>query len=337
MKDIAKDLGLSVVTISKVLRNHPDIGEETRARVLKHVKERDYQPNILARSLATGRSDLIGLIVPDLIHPFFAEIAKALSLAIRPSGFSLIISSSEDDAELEAMEIRQFLARGLDALVIASTADSGKQFNRLEEHQHPYVLIDRQFDGHAANFVGINDVAAGRLATEHLFDVGCGRIAHISARGTSTGVGRLEGYKQGLARHGLPYSEEYVVSRKTVDGESRQQGADAMRSLLNQQPPPDGVFCFNDPLAIGALDAILDAGMRIPQDVAVIGCGNLHYDSALRVPLSSVDQHSSDIGQRAAEIVLSLLESKEKLETRSIVLEPALLMRASTDRHFHRG
>jgi LacI family transcriptional regulator len=107
MKDIATDLGLSVVTISKVLRNHPDISEETRARVLKRVQDLDYQPNILARSLVTGRSYLIGLIVPDLIHPFFAEIAKAISRVIRPRGYSLIISSSDEDAGLELLEIRQ--------------------------------------------------------------------------------------------------------------------------------------------------------------------------------------------------------------------------------------
>src|SRR5215469_5800764 len=120
MKDIAKDLGLSIVTISKVLRNHPDIPEETKERVLKRVKELDYQPNILARGLVTGRSYLVGLVVPDLLHPFFAELAKALSAALGSHGYSTIISSSEEDTELEAREIQQLTGRGLDALVIAS-------------------------------------------------------------------------------------------------------------------------------------------------------------------------------------------------------------------------
>src|SRR5580700_11775519 len=120
MKDIARDLGVSVVTISKVLSNHPDVGDETRERVLARVKELDYRPNLAARSLVTGRSYLIGLVVPDLLHPFFAELAKALSAAIGKHGYSTIISSSEEDPELEAREIQQLTGRRLDALVIAS-------------------------------------------------------------------------------------------------------------------------------------------------------------------------------------------------------------------------
>src|SRR5271155_3128540 len=118
MKDIAKDLGLSQATVSKVLREHPDIGEKTRQRVLERVKELDYQPNPLARSLVTGRSYLIGLIAPSLLHPFFAEVAKALSAAIRDKGYSLIVSSSEEDPELEKREIRQLVARRLDGLAV---------------------------------------------------------------------------------------------------------------------------------------------------------------------------------------------------------------------------
>ena len=120
MKDIARDLGVSVITISKVLRNHPDVGDETRERVLARVKELDYRPNLAARSLVTGRSYLVGLVVPDLLHPFFAEIAKSLSEALRASGYYLIISSSDEDPDLEEQEISQLLARRLDTVIIAS-------------------------------------------------------------------------------------------------------------------------------------------------------------------------------------------------------------------------
>src|SRR6266704_2633710 len=130
MKDIAEGLGLSVVTISKVLRNHPDIAEETRERVLERIKELDYQPNTMARSLVTGRSFLIGLIVPDLLHPFFAEIAKSLSAVLGKSGYSLIIASSDEDPEVEAREIQHLVARQLDALVIASSGSDTVAFER---------------------------------------------------------------------------------------------------------------------------------------------------------------------------------------------------------------
>jgi LacI family transcriptional regulator len=330
LKDIAKDLGLSVMTVSKVLRHHPDIGEETRKRVLRRVRELDYQPNVLARGLVTGRSYLIGLVVPDLLHPFFAEVAKALSTVVGQRGYSVIISSSEEDAELEAREIHQMVARQLDALVIASSSYETAAFERMDRQGQPYVLIDREFPGLTANFVGVDDEAAGRIATEHLVDQGCRRIAHIRGKDNSTGRRRFEGYKQALQRRGLRYSAANVVERPKVDFESIQQGAEAMRCLLKQRSRPDGVFCFNDPLAIGAMTAILESGLRIPEDIAIIGCGNLHYDSALRVPLSSVDQRSQMIGESAAKILLSGIESKVRPQARRVILDPSLVVRSST-------
>jgi LacI family transcriptional regulator len=133
MKDIARDLGVSVITISKVLRNHPDVGDETRERVLARVKELDYRPNLAARSLVTGRTYLVGLVVPDLLHPFFAEIAKSLSDVLRGSGYYLIVSSSEEDPELEEEEINQLLARRLDILIIASCRSTVDLFFRIEK------------------------------------------------------------------------------------------------------------------------------------------------------------------------------------------------------------
>lgn len=330
MKDIAKDLGLSVVTISKVLRNHPDIAEETRERVLQRVKELDYQPNITARSLVTGRSYLIGLVVPDLLHSFFAELAKALSAAVGNHGYSTIISSSEENSLLEAREIQQLMGRRLDALVIASCGTDIEPFLRMDRHGEPYVLIDRELPGLGANFVGTNDEAVGRIATEHLIAQGCRNIAHIRGRENSTGTRRFEGYTHALQRSGLEYSDSLVVARSSVDIDSTRMGAEAMRILLKNQPVPDGLFAYNDPLAIGAMDAILGAGLRIPEDIAVIGCGNLHYNNSLRVPLSSIDQNCTAIGQRTAEILLGMLESRVPPRPMSVILEPTLVVRASS-------
>ena len=242
MKDIAQELGLSQVTISKVLRNHPDIAEETRERVLKRVKELDYQPNTLARSLVTGRSYLVGLIVPDLLHPFFAEVAKALSTIVGKRGYSVIITSSEEDPKLEVKEIQQLMARRLDALVVASAGSEIDAFERMNRLEHPYVLIDRDFPGLSANYVGIDDESAGRIATEHLIDQGCKTIAHIRGRENSTGVRRFEGYRQALQRRGLRYSDALVVARSTVDIDSTLHGAEAMQLLLKQKPKVTASF-----------------------------------------------------------------------------------------------
>src|ERR1035441_6491455 len=196
LKDIAKDLNLSVVTISKVLRGHPDISQETRKRVLKRMKELNYRPNLAARALVTGRSSIAGLVVPDLVHPFFGQVAKGLSNGLRKKGYSLVLSSSEDDPELERQEIEQLLARRVDVLIVASTQSTLETFHRLKEQKVPYVLIDRKFDGLVANFVGVDDRAVGELATAHLIDAGCRRIAHIGGPNVSTALGRLEGSEE---------------------------------------------------------------------------------------------------------------------------------------------
>ena len=166
--------------------DHPDIGAETRERVLKRMKELNYRPNLAARALVTGRTHAIGLIVPDLVHPFFGQVAKALSSAIRTKGYSLMLSSSDDDPALEEQEIEQMLARRVDVLVVASAQRTPDVFRRIEEQKTPYILIDRRFDGLQAHFVGIDDVAAGRIATEHLFEAGCRRVAHIGGPEVST-------------------------------------------------------------------------------------------------------------------------------------------------------
>jgi len=332
MKDIARELGVSVVTVSKVMRNHADIGEETRQRVLKRVKELNYQPNPAARALVTGKTYTAGLIVPDLVHPFFAEVATGLSNALRRKGYSLLISSSQGDPELERREIKRLLSRRLDALVIASTQWTVESFRRIEEQRVPYILLDRAFLGMPANFVGVDDVTVGRIATEHLIAVGCQRIAHIRGAGVSTAIGRLEGYNQALTKHEMTPLQGYVVTGRSADADSWSSGHEAMKKLLALNPAPDGVFCYNDPIAIGVIDAILDAGLRVPEDIAVIGCGNLHFDKSLRVPLSSIDQQSVAIGERAGKLLLSVIEARTPPQPKSVFLEPSLVVRQSTNR-----
>jgi LacI family transcriptional regulator len=333
MKDIARDMGLSTVTISKVLRGHSDISDETRKRVLKRMEELHYQPNLAARALITGRTSTIGLVVPDLLHPFFAQIAKAVSAGLRGQGYSLIITSSEEDPDLERQEIEQLLARRVDVMLIASAQWTVESFRRIEERGIPYVLIDRFFVGLAANFVGVDDEAVGTIATDHLIDQGCRKIAHIRGPETSTALGRMEGYRRALAARRLTPMPKHVVSiGSSGDDRGEPGGYEAAKKLLAAKPRPDGIFCFNDPIALGAMRAILDAGLRIPEDIAVVGCGNVLYSDFLRVPLTSVDQDSAAIGKIAAELALALVGAKTPMAPRTELISPKLMIRASSMR-----
>jgi LacI family transcriptional regulator len=332
MKDIAADLGVSLMTVSKGLRNGADIGEATRQRVLKRAKALGYLPNVNARSLATGKSCLVGLVVPDLLHPFFADVAHGLSMALRQEGYFLIVTSSEEDPELEEKEIEQLLGRRLDALVIASVRSNAKSYARIAAQETPYILIDRRLPGDAGYFVGCDDTQIGFLATEHLIQMGCKRIAHIRGPRNSTGNGRLKGYKKALSQYGMNFIEEYAVDGKMADVEGRQSGAAATAILLKQRRKPDGIFCFNDTLAMGAMNMLLEQKVRIPDQVALIGCGNIHYDESLRIPLSSIDQQSHQIGKWAAALALDLIRSKDRGPSRQVLFEPAVVVRQSSRR-----
>jgi len=329
LKDIARDLGVSVVTVSKVLRGNADIGAETRRRVLKRMKELNYQPNMMARGLASGRTYTVGLVVPDLVHPYFAEFAKSLSGVLRTSSRALILTSSEEDPDVERQEIRMLLNRGVDVLLIASCQASLRNFYRLGDDRTPYLLFDRNFAHLAAHFVGSDDVLAGEMATRHLIDIGRKRIAHIGGKNMSPSFDRARGYRTALAEHGLAAPEEYVVLRERFEETGDIAGFQAMQELLLLDPRPDAVFCYNDLTAVGAMKATLQAGLRIPEDIAFIGCGNFRYADYLRVPLSSIDQGTAELGRIAGELALNL-SAKPEQEPRSILVPPTLVVRDST-------
>jgi LacI family transcriptional regulator len=330
MKDIAEALGVSLVTVSKALRHHPDISRQTRERVEAKVKELNYRPNLAARSLVTGRSSLIGLIVPDLLHPFFAEVARGLSLALREHGYFLVLASSEEDPMLEQQEIEHMLAHRLDALVVATCQPDSAMLRRIQAGDTPLILIDRHFDGFSSHYVGTDDYTVGKLAAEHLIEIGCKRIAHIRGAENSTGRRRYKGFLDTLQKHGRALPPEYLVAAASVDIEGARGGSVALKELRALKQPPDGIFCYNDVVAIGVVLEAAAGGVRIPQDIAIIGCGNLHYDEAISVPLSSIDQRTSEIGTRAAKIILDLLKPQASQEHTRVVLQPRLVPRAST-------
>jgi LacI family transcriptional regulator len=198
-------------------------------------------------------------------------------------------------------------------------------FERIEARGIPYVLIDRHFADVRAPYVGADDEAIGRMATQHLIDRGCRRIAHIAGPALTTGIGRRKGYEESLAAAGLQAPEGYVV--EATDDES---GYRATRRLLQMNPRPDAIFGYNDPTAAGAMKAILEAGIRIPEEIKVIGVGNVHYSDLLRVPLSTIDQSSTSIGRQAAEILVKAIANKRKRPVKTVLIDPILIAREST-------
>jgi LacI family transcriptional regulator len=329
LKDIARDLGVSLITVSKALRGMDDISEETRQRVLKRMAELNYRPNMLARGLASGKTFIVGLVVPDLLHPFFAEFAKSLNGVLRRHNYGLILASSEEDPKIEQQEIRTVLARGIDALLIASCQPTLQGFYGVEDQRTPFILIDRDFPRLCAHFVGTDDYAAGLLATRHLLSTGKRRIAHIAGPELAPGSDRLRGYKDALKEHGIAIREQYIISNTRVEEIGEDVGCQGMRKLLKRKPRPDAVFCYNDLTAIGAVHAALEAGFSIPDDIAFVGCGNVRYSDYLRVPLSSIDQSTGLLGEEAGKLALELIDNRSAAP-KHIRVEPGLVIRASS-------
>ncbi len=330
LRDIATDLGLAVITVSKAIRNHPDISKQTKARVQQRIRELHYQPNWAARSLATGKSFSIGVVVPDLVHPFFAEVVKGISEEVRAAGYSVMIASSEEDPQMERQQVEFFLGRQVDALILASVQPTPEIVQLIESRGVPFSLIDRRLENANCNFVGVDDERIGYIATQHLLEVGCQRIAHIRGPEISTGIGRVRGYLRALEQHQHKVRAEYIVSRDSSDTRADASGYEAMKRLLEMRPVPDGVVCYNDPTALGAIKAIFEAGLKIPDDVAVIGAGNDRYASELRVPLSTIDQQHHTIGQRSAKLVLRAISADEPIRPKVVLLVPRLIVREST-------
>ena len=334
MKDIAKALKLSIVTVSKVLnKKDSKISEATRQRVLECARRLDYRTNLAAKSLVTGESKMIGLIVPELFHGFFGEVAAGMSDALTQEGYGLIISSSRDSEDLENSEVRQMLARSVDAIVIASCGskpDALLSANR----DVPVILLDRRVGPPGAFWmVGTDDRVAGELATQHLIDIGRRGIAYIGAASLSPTNDREEGFRAALSRARIRVSSNYVVRLPQNEESNHVLGARFMRRLLELRPRLDAVFCYNDPTAWGAMIAILEAGARVPEDIAIVGCGGVLYNELMRVPLTSVDQHAALLGQTAANLAQRAIRQRSggsRNDPVTILIEPALVVRGST-------
>jgi LacI family transcriptional regulator len=253
---------------------------------------------------------------------------------LRKYNYFVIISSSENDLRLECDEIEHMLAHHPDCFVVASCQRSTGSLKQIVDSGVPLILLDRGFENFNCNFVGVNDYRAGQLATEHLLAQGFKRIAHIRGPVTDIGNNRARGYWDTIRRSELSTREDCVIFvDDACDSNGEALGARAMGQILALTPRPDAVFCFNDTVAVGAMEMAFEAGLRIPTDIAFVGCGNFHYSNKLRVPLSSVDQKARQLGECAAKLVTSILNRSSSSRIRTVVLDPELVVRESSRAH----
>jgi LacI family transcriptional regulator len=326
LADIARELGVSKMTVSRAINDHPLINAETRVRVLEVARRLNYQPNQHARALATNRSHLIGVVVPDLMHSYFAEIYRGVEAIARPLGYRNLICNTDEDAAKELDETEALLPR-TDGLIVASSLPPGKVgfYKRIIKEGAKVVLIDRRLKGLNCPVVTTDDVQVGMLATEHLISLGHKRIGHLRGTAASTSEGRFEGYRRALEKNRLKFDDALVRDC----GFSERDGYEATRRWLEEGGVPGAIFAVNDPAAIGAMQALEEAGQRVGRDVALVGGGNIHYGDMLRVPLTTVSWSRGEMGQQAARLLLQLIEG-EVPDKKQVVLPPELVVRSSS-------
>lgn len=321
LEDIARALNVSKMTVSRAINNHPEISRQTRERILATAQRMKYRPNQFARALTTNHSYLIGIVVPDLMHSYFAEICRGVESQARPVGYQNLICSTDEESRKEQDEIEALLSR-TDGLIVASAlaASEVKFYRRLLSDGANIVLIDRVLDGLRCSAVTTDDVEVGRLATEHLIKLGHKNIGHLRGPDVSTSLKRLQGYREAVGRARLkPLVRDC--------GFTESDGRTAMQQWIAKGDLPTAIFAANDPAAIGAMGALSEAGLKVPEDVAFVGAGNIHYGDMLRIPLTTVSWSKSVMGQEAAALLLHLIDGKKKV--RKITVPPELIIRRS--------
>jgi len=327
LADIARELGVSKMTVSRAINNNPLISPETRRRVLEVARRMNYQPNQYARALATNRSYLIGVVVPDLMNLYFAEVARAIESVARPAGFQLLICSTDEDPTREIGEVEVLLQR-TDGLIISSVlapTDTGA-YRKMVKDGAKIVLVDRTMRNLRCSAVATDNVQVGRIATEHLISLGHRRIGHLSGDASSVSADRLEGYTRALGDHGLRFEKNLIRHCGLLESE----GYQAMRDWLAKGGIPPAIFAVNDPAAIGGMKALEEAGLEIGKDVAIVGAGNIHYGDMLRVPLTTVSWSRAEMGQQAARLLLRAMAGEQPpSKERNVSLPPELVVRNS--------
>lgn len=334
LKDIARDLNLSKMTISKVLRGQTDVSEDTKARVLQRAKELNYRPNTTALSLRTGQTFMMGLVVPRMGDAYLCDVSRGISQAIRSAGYGLVVCPSQEDPELEQQQIELLLSRQVDVLLIVSIEEHAPFLEQLSKGQTaPLIFLNHRSPGISGNFVGVHEKRVGRIACEHLIASGCRRIAYFRGPHTAIGDMRYAGFRDALNDARLAFRSELVVDAMGGNAAGYRRGFEGMLRLLDGRGRPDGVMTYSDMVALGAMDAALSRGIKIPNGIAFVGCGNDTQLCEMRVSLSSVAIPGQEVGQKAGRMALQLVAKSDGAgPPRRALISPKLMERSSSRR-----
>ncbi len=305
IKDVAKAARVSHPTVSRALRNSRLVKPETAERIRRIAREMGYRPSAVARSLVTRRTETIGVVVTNISDPFVAGVVAGIEDVANQYGYSVFLANSNADPEREVKVVQSFHERRVDGIVVTASRVGALYVPMLAQMKVPIVLIDNQHPSEFVHSVMINNIAASRQATQHLIDLGHRRIAYLGDQfGFQSDTDRFSGYRQALQRADLPFLPELVThGNGGSDGGSR-----AMQALLALKEKPTAVFCYNDMSALGAVRTIYDHGLRVPEDISLVGFDDLAIASYMFPRLTTIRQPKEQMGRMAMESLLKILD-----------------------------
>ncbi|HVV13258.1 LacI family DNA-binding transcriptional regulator [Amycolatopsis sp.] len=326
IKEVARRAGVSIGTVSNVVNRPHVVSAATRTRVLSVIEELGYVRDESARQLRAGRSRIMALLVLDLGNPFFVDLARGAEEAAHDEGLNVITCNSGQRVDLETSYLAMLAEQRVRGVLISPVDSTGESLQTFRRRGIPYVLVDRNVPVSEASSVSVDDVAGGALAARHLLETGHTDIAFVNGPTILTQCReREEGVRSALADSGVRLS---VLETGALDVPS---GRDAGARLLGMSPRPTAVFCANDLLALGVLQAMVTAGVRVPSEMAIVGYDDIEFAGAAAVPLTSVRQPAKRLGRTAAELLIAeTTERDEPVEHREVVFKPELVVRAST-------
>lgn len=327
IRDVAEMAGVSINTVSRVLNDKGEIAPQTKERVLEAIKRLRYRPNSFARTLLGKSSLTVGQIVTDCLNPNNAQQIRSVQNVTAAQGYSVILVDTSEQHQRELAAVDLMVEKFVDGFLITPLQyDNTHLFKLKEEGTVPFVLTNRAIEGLEVDTVLHDNFTGAYQAVKHLIEQGHSRIAYITSRRQIWTVNeRISGYRAALAEAGLEYKEELVIQTYL----NLESSFEATNQLLKLQTRPTAIFAYNDLMAIGVLKALKQAGLRIPQDMALVGYDDILYAQYLEVPLTTVRQPTQRSGEVAAEVLLKRISDRDAPVER-IVLQPELIVRASS-------
>lgn len=331
IKDIARELNISPSTVSRALKDHPDINVETKKAVIQMAAKLDYQPNSIALSLRKSKTNIIGVIIPELVHHFFSTVISGIEDVANEAGYHVMICQSNESYTKEVANTQALLSTRVDGLLMSLSreTDNFDHLKSLQRRNIPIVFFDRASKEMEASSIEVDDYDGAFRATEHLIQNGCKRILHMAGPDhLNISINRSNGYRAALKKYNIDFDPTLLVET----GLKQQDGSDTMGKLLEEKLKFDGLFAVADPVAIGAMLTLKKKGVKIPDDVAVIGFSDEPMTSLIDPPLSTMSQPGYEMGVRAARLFLEQLEDKDNYQPKSEILKTELIVRESSKR-----